>query len=114
MQGPDAMFHLPPPFVSQTKVDAGRITSIHNSPTKRVYAVYAAERVEALQTGRGLPAQPASALHPKVRRQIHQLFSDARLLTLMAHGLWLREAEAARKSDTAASGDADPAPPASR
>ena len=114
MQGPDVMFHLPPPFVSLTQVDAGRITSILNSPAKRAYAAYSAARVEALQMGCPLPAQPDSDLHPKVRRQIHQLFSDARLLTLMAHGLWRREAEAARKSDTAASRDAGLAPTASR
>lgn len=106
MQGPDAMFHLPPPFVSLTQVDAGRITSILNSPAKRAYAAYAADRVEALQTGRPLPPQPASDLAPKVRRQIHQLFSDARLLTLMTHGLWTREAEAARKSEVLESDNA--------
>lgn len=113
MQGPDAMFRLPPPFVSLTEVDAGRITSILNSPAKRAYAVYAADRVEALQTGRPLPPQPASDLAPKVRRQIHQLFSDARLLTLMTHGLWTREAEAARKSEVGESDGAGHTPTAS-
>lgn len=92
MLGPDAMYHLPPPFMSLTQVEAGRITSVLNSPARRSYAAYAAARVEALQTGRTLPPQPASDLHPKVRRQIRQLFSDARLLTLMEHGLWAREA----------------------
>ena len=116
MQGPDAMFHLPPPFVSLTEVDAGRIKSILNSAAKRAYAAYAAyaaDRVEALQTGRPLPPQPASDLHPKVRRQIHQLFSDARLLSLMTHGLWMREAEAARKSESGESDGAGHTPTAS-
>ncbi|MBL9005049.1 MAG: hypothetical protein JNJ46_12430 [Myxococcales bacterium] len=114
MQGPDAMFHLPPPFVSLTQVDAGRITSTCNSAARRSYAAYAAARVEALQTGRPLPAQPASDLPPKVRRQIHQLFSDARLLTLMENGLWTRAAEAARKSDAVDPDGADNTPAASR
>ena len=113
MQGPDAMFRLPAPFVSLTEVDAGRIKSILNSAAKRAYAAYAADRVEALQTGRPLPPQPASDLHPKVRRQIHQLFSDARLLTLMTHGLWTREAEAAGKSEVGESDGAGHPPAAS-
>lgn len=114
MQGPDAMFRLPPPFVSLSQVEAGRIRSTLNSPARRAYAAYASKRVEALQTSLPLPPQPASELPLKVRRQIHQLFSDARLLTLLEHGIWTREAEAAKKSEVVKSDGTGPAPTASR
>jgi hypothetical protein len=110
MQGPDAMYRLPPPFVSLTDVEAGRIKSILNNSDRRSYAAYAVERIEALQTGRPLPAQPRSELPPKVRRQIRQLVSDARLLTLMQHGIWTREPEAEKKSDAGATDDGGTAP----
>lgn len=113
-QGPNAMFDLPPPFVSLTEVDAGRITPILNSPARGAYPAYAAERVEALQTSRPLPPQPASELPPKVRRQIHQLLSDARFLTLITHGLWMSEAEAVRNSEGVEPDGAGRAPTASR
>ena len=114
MQGPDAMFRLPPPFVPLSQVEAGRIRSTLNSPARRAYAAYASKRVEALQTSRPLPPQPASELPPKVRRQIHQLFSDARLLTLLEHGIWTRDAEAAKQAEAEESDGAAPAPTPSR
>ena len=110
MQGPDAMYRLPPPFVSLTDVEAGRIKSILNNSERRSYAAYAVERIEALQTGRPLPAQPTSDLPPKVRRQIRQLVSDARLLIMMQHGIWTREPEVGKRSDAGAMDDGGTAP----
>ena len=110
MQGPDTMYRLPPPFVSLTDVDARRITSILNNSERRSYAAYAVKRIEALQTGQPLPPQPTSDLPPKVRRQIHQLFSDARLLTLMQLGLWTRKPEVEKRSDAGVRDDRGTAP----
>jgi hypothetical protein len=110
MQGPDTMYRLPPPFVSLTDVEAGRIKSILNNSERRSYAAYAVKRIEALQTGQPLPAHPTSELPPKVRRQIRQLVSDARLLTLMQHGIWMREPEAEKRSDAGATHDGGTAP----
>ncbi|MBL9004052.1 MAG: hypothetical protein JNJ46_07385 [Myxococcales bacterium] len=110
MQGPDAMYRLPPPFVSLTDVEARRITSILNNSERRSYAAYAVKRIEALQTGQPLPPQPRLELPPKVRRQIHQLFSDARLLTLMQLGLWSRKPEVEKSSDAVATDDGSTAP----
>ena len=110
MQGPDTMYRLPPPFVSLTNVDAGRIRSILNNSERRSYAAYAVKRIESLQTGQPLPVQPNSDLVPKVRRQIRQLVSDARLLTLMQHGIWMREPEGEKRSDSAATDDGGTAP----
>jgi hypothetical protein len=110
MQGPDTMYRLPPPFVSLTEVEAGRIKSILNNSERRSYAAYAVKRIEALQTGQSLPPLPASDLPPKVRRQIRQLVSDARLLTLMQHGIWMSEPEAEKRSDAGATHDGGTAP----
>jgi hypothetical protein len=104
------MYRLPPPFVSLTDVEAGRIKSILNNSERRSYAAYAVERIEALQTGRPLPAQPTSDLPPKVRRQIRQLVSDARLLIMMQHGIWTREPEVGKRSDAGAMDDGGTAP----
>jgi hypothetical protein len=105
MQGPDTLYRLPPPFMSLTEVEAGRIKSILNNSERRSYAAYAVKRIESLQTGQPLPPLPASDLPPKVRRQIWQLVSDARLLTLMQHGIWMREPEAEKRSDAGATDD---------
>jgi len=114
MQGTDAMYRLPPPFVSLTQVEAGRITSILNNSERRSYAAYAVKRIEALQTGQPLPAQPTSDLPPKVRRQIRQLFTDARLLTLVQLGLWTREPEVERRTGAGEADEAGTAPKTSR
>ncbi|WP_146140892.1 hypothetical protein [Haliangium sp. UPWRP_2] len=103
--GPDSMYRLPPPFVSLTEVEAGRIKAILNNSERRTYARYAAARVEALELGLSLPPQPTSDLPPKVRRQIRQLFSDSRLLTLIQHGLWTREPELENQPEVAEPGD---------
>jgi hypothetical protein len=110
MQGPDAMYRLPPPFVSLSDVEARRITSILNNSERRSYAAYAVKRIEALQTGQPLPPHPRSELPPKVRRQIHQLFSDARLLTLMQLGLWTRKPEVEKRSEAGATDDGGTVP----
>jgi len=106
MRGPDAMYRLPPPFVSLTDVEARRITSILNNSERRSYGAYVVKRIEALQMGQPSPAQPTSDLPPKVRRQIHQLFSDARLLPLMQLGLWTRKPEVEKRSEAEKRSDA--------
>jgi hypothetical protein len=97
--GPNAMYRLPPPFVSLSEVEAGRIMSTLNSPERRSYAAYVVERIEALQTAQPQPPQPTSELPPKVRRQIRQLCSDARLLTLIQHEPWSLEPTAEKRSE---------------
>lgn len=90
-QGPVAMARLPAPFVSLTFADAERITSVLNSPPRRAYAEYVLARVTALLQGKPEPTPPTSELSPKVRRHIRQLFTDARLVVLMQHGIWTRD-----------------------
>ncbi|MBL9007207.1 MAG: hypothetical protein JNJ46_23320 [Myxococcales bacterium] len=97
--GPNAMYRLPPPFVSLSEIEVGRIMSTLNSPERRSYAAYVVERIEALQTAQPQPPQPTSELPPKVRRQIRQLCSDARLLTLIQHEPWSREPTAEKRSE---------------
>lgn len=114
MQGRDTMYRLPPLFVALTEVEAGRIRSSLNNSERRSYASDAVRRIEALQTGQPLPPQPRSDLPLMVRRQIHQLFSDARLLTLVQLRLWKRAPEVERRSDAGAPDEAGTAPTTSR
>ena len=100
-QGPVAMARLPAPFVSLTFADAERITSVLNSPPRRAYAEYVLARVTALLQGKPEPAPPTSDLSPKVRRHIRQLFTDARLVVLMQHGIWTRDGLAVLKAGRA-------------
>jgi len=108
--GPNAMYRLPAPFVSLTEVEAGRFLSTLNSPERRSYAAYVVERIEALQTAQPQPPQPTSEVPPKVRRQIRQLCSDARLLTLIQHEPWTREPTAEQKSEAGRPDTAGTAP----
>ena len=108
--GPNAMYRLPPPFISLSEVEAGRILSTLNSPERRSYAAYVVERIEALQTAQPQPPQPTSELPPKVRRQIRQLRSDARLLTLIQHEPWSREPTAEKRSEAGEPNTAGAAP----
>ena len=110
-QGPAAMARLPAPFVSLTFADAERITSVLNNPPRRAYAEYVLARVMALHQGQPEPPQPTSDLPSKVRRHIRELFSDARLVVLMQHGIWTREGLQALRAEQAGgrAGDDQPA-----
>ena len=98
------MARLPAPFVSLTFADAERITSVLNNAPRRAYAEYVLARVMALHQGQPEPSQPTSDLPSKVRRHIRELFSDARLVVLMQHGIWTREGLQVLKSKQAEGG----------
>lgn len=95
------MARMPAPFVSLTFADAERITSVLNSPPRRAYAEYVLARVTALLQGKPEPAPPTSDLSPNIRRHIRQIFTDARLVVLMQHGIWTREGLQVLKSGLA-------------
>ncbi|MBL9006099.1 MAG: hypothetical protein JNJ46_17730 [Myxococcales bacterium] len=103
-QGPAAMARLPAPFVSLTFSDAERIISVLNNAPRRAYAEYVLARVMALHQGQPEPPQPHSDLPSKVRRHIRELFSDARLVVLMQHGIWTREGLQVLKAEQAKGG----------
>ena len=95
MQGPDAMYRLPPPFVSLTDVEAGRIKSILNNSDRRSYAAYAVERIEALQTGR----IDAALRHFHVRRDAGALDRTASRRVVTRRGETERAVTAALQRD---------------
>lgn len=103
-QGPAVMARLPAPFVSLTFADAERIISVLNNAPRRAYAEYVLARVMALHQGQPEPPQPTSDLPSKVRRHIRELFSDARLVVLMQHGIWTREGLQVLKAEQAKGG----------